>query len=251
MYYLAAIRIGRFRGVVIELIRDMTKEWYEQPFVFPKWANYLMPGIVIALVGGLFYVPTVVGLGASPQMTAVGYQPVQPVPYSHALHAGKLGIDCRYCHTTVEKANFAAIPPTQTCMNCHTNIRTQSVALAPIRESWATGKPVEWIKIHDLPQYVYFSHEAHVTHGVGCIECHGRIDQMERVYQAKPLSMGWWLDCHRDPGSHLRPKEVAVTDMNWTSPADPAEAADLASKCLEEYSIHDKAYMQSCSTCHR
>ena len=134
-------------------------------------------------------------------------QPVQPVPYSHALHAGKLGIDCRYCHTTVEKANFAAIPPTETCMNCHTNIRTQSEALEPIRESWATGKPVEWIKIHDLPHYVYFSHQAHVTHGVGCIECHGRIDQMERVYQAKPLSMGWCLECHRDPGPHLRPEE--------------------------------------------
>ncbi len=228
----------------------MTKEWYEQPFVFPKWANYLLPGIVIAVVGGLFYVPTVVGLGASPQMTAVGYSPVQPVPYSHALHAGKLGIDCRYCHTTVEKANFAAIPPTETCMNCHTNIRTQSQALAPVRESWATGKPVEWIKIHDLPQYVYFSHQAHVNHGVGCIECHGRIDQMEQVYQAKPLSMGWCLDCHRDPGSHLRPKNVAVTDMNWTPSQNPSDAESPA-QLLKDYSIHDTAYMQSCSTCHR
>jgi menaquinone reductase, multiheme cytochrome c subunit len=228
----------------------MTKEWYEQPFVFPKWANYLLPGIVIAVVGGMFYVPTVVGLGASPQMTAVGYSPVQPVPYSHALHAGKLGIDCRYCHTTVEKAAFAAIPPTETCMNCHTNIRTQSQALAPIRSSWATGKPVEWIKIHDLPHYVYFSHEAHVTHGVGCIECHGRIDQMERVYQAKPLSMGWCLDCHRDPGPHLRPKNVAVTDMNWTPSENPSDSESPA-QLLKDYSIHDTAYMQSCSTCHR
>jgi hypothetical protein len=181
----------------------------------------------------------------------VGYSPVQPVPYSHALHAGKLGIDCRYCHTTVEKASFAAIPPTETCMNCHTNIRTQSDKLAPIRESWATGKPMEWIKIHDLPQYVYFSHQAHVNHGVGCIECHGRIDQMEQVYQAKPLSMSWCLDCHRDPGPHLRPKGASVTDMGWAPPADPAEAAKLAADCLYQYSIHDKAYMQSCSTCHR
>jgi hypothetical protein len=176
---------------------------------------------------------------------------VQPVPYSHALHAGKLGIDCRYCHTTVEKANFASIPPTETCMNCHTNIRSQSDKLEPIRNSWATGKPMEWIKIHDLAQYVYFSHQAHVSHGVGCIECHGRIDQMEQVYQAKPLSMGWCLDCHRDPGSHLRPKGTSVTDMNWTPPSDPADAAALAAECLKEYSIHDTAYMQSCSTCHR
>jgi menaquinone reductase, multiheme cytochrome c subunit len=229
----------------------MTQEWYEQPFVFPKWANFLLPGIVLGVVGGLFYVPTVVGLGASPKTTAVGYQPIQPVPYSHALHAGKLGIDCRYCHTTVENSNFASIPPTETCMNCHTNIRTESAALAPVRESWATGKPVEWIRVHELPQYVYFSHQAHVNHGVGCIECHGRIDQMERVYQAKPLSMSWCLDCHRDPGPHLRPKNVAVTDMNWTPPADPTEAQNLAEELLKDYSIHDTAYMQSCSTCHR
>jgi menaquinone reductase, multiheme cytochrome c subunit len=235
----------------------MTQEWYEQPFVFPKWANYLLPVIVIGVVGGLFYVPTVVGLGGSPKTTAVGYSPVQPVPYSHALHAGKLGIDCRYCHTTVENANFASIPPTETCMNCHTNIRSQSDKLEPIRNSWATGKPVEWIKIHNLPQYVYFSHQAHVMHGVGCIECHGRIDQMEQVYQVKPLSMGWCLDCHRDPGPHLRPKrdgngqEIRITDMTWTPPSDPAAAQKMAEECLSEYGIHDKAYMQSCSTCHR
>jgi menaquinone reductase, multiheme cytochrome c subunit len=228
----------------------MTQEWYEQPFVFPKWANYLLPAIVLGVLGGMFYVPTVVGLGASPKTTAVGYAPIQPVPYSHALHAGKLGIDCRYCHTTVEKANFAAIPPTETCMNCHTNIRTKDDRLAPIRDSWATGKPVEWVKIHDLPHYVYFSHMAHVNHGVGCIECHGRIDQMQRVYQAKPLSMGWCLDCHRDPGSHLRPKDVAVTDMKWVA-SDSGDPATVAADCLKEYSIHDQAYMTSCSTCHR
>jgi menaquinone reductase, multiheme cytochrome c subunit len=226
----------------------MKPEWYEKPFVFPKWANYLLPGIIAAVVGGMFYAPTVVGLGASPKTLAAGYSPVQPVPYSHALHAGKLGIDCRYCHNTVEKAAFAALPPTQTCMNCHTNIRNQSDLLLPVRQSWATGMPVEWVKIHNLPQYVYFNHSAHVSHGVGCIECHGRIDQMERVYQAKPLSMGWCLDCHRDPGPHLRPKDVQVTDMNWVAGDDPAK---LARDLLAEYKIHDQAYMTSCSTCHR
>ncbi|MGA2584930.1 MAG: cytochrome c3 family protein [Tepidisphaeraceae bacterium] len=233
----------------------MKHEWYEQPFVFPKWANYLLPAVIVGVVGGLFYVPTVVGLGASPKTTAVGYSPVQPVPYSHALHAGQLGIDCRYCHTTVEKAAFAAIPPTQTCMNCHTNIRNNSVALQPVRDSWATGKPIEWVKIHNLPNYVYFNHSAHVNHGVGCIECHGHIDQMERVYQAKPLSMGWCLDCHRDPGAHLRPPDVAVTNMNWPDTAqgdkDPSTDPAYAEQLVEEYKIHDQKYMTSCSTCHR
>ena len=155
----------------------MTQEWYEQPFVFPKWANYLLPAIVMGVVGGLFYVPTVVGLGASPKTTAVGYSPVQPVPYSHALHAGKLGIDCRYCHTTVERSNFASIPPTETCMNCHTNIRSTSDKLEPIRNSWATGKPVEWIKMlverqrpqlwsHAYTASGYSFPSGHATYGV-------------------------------------------------------------------------------------
>jgi hypothetical protein len=132
-------------------------------------------------------------------------------------------------------------------MNCHTNIRNDSERLAPIRQSWQTGQPMEWIKVHDLPQYVYFNHSAHVNHGVGCIECHGRIDQMDQVYQAKPLSMGWCLDCHRDPGPHLRPKDQ-VTNMNWVPPEDPSQ---LARALLEGYRIHDTAYMTSCSTCHR
>jgi hypothetical protein len=226
----------------------MDPEWYEQPFVFPKWANYLLPAIVIGVVGGLFYAPTVVGLGGSPKTLAAGYSPVQPIPYSHALHAGRLGIDCRYCHTTVESTAFASLPPIETCMNCHTNIRSDSTALLPLREAWnPPNKPLQWIKVHDLPQYVYFNHSAHVNHGVGCIECHGRIDQMEQVYQAKPLSMGWCLDCHRDPGPHLRPKEQ-VTNMNWLPPEDPQK---LAAALLEGYRIHDTQYMTSCSTCHR
>jgi hypothetical protein len=229
----------------------MTQEWYEQPFIFPKWANFLLPAIVVGAVGAMFYLPTVVALGASPLTTAVGYSPVQPVPYSHALHAGKLGIDCRYCHTSVEKAAFAALPPTQTCMNCHANIRTNSAALQPIRDSMASAKPVEWVKVHDLADYVYFNHSAHVNHGVGCIECHGRIDQMVQVAQAKPLSMGWCLECHRDPASHLRPPDVRVTDMDWKSPEDDGKRQQLAQELLKTYKIHDAAYMTSCSTCHR
>jgi hypothetical protein len=223
----------------------MKHEWYENPFVFPKWANYLLPVVAIGVIGGLFYVPTLFALGASPKTLAVGYMPTQPVPYSHALHVGKLGLDCRYCHTTVEKTAFAALPPTQTCMNCHNSIRTDSAALLPVRDSWATGKPVEWVKVHNLAQFVYFNHSAHVNHGVGCIECHGHIDQMEQVFQAKPLSMGWCLDCHRDPGPHLRPKDQ-VTAMVETQ-TSPEIAEDL----VKQYGIHNVAYMTSCSTCHR
>ncbi len=134
--------------------------------------------------------------------------PTQPVPYSHALHVGQLGMDCRYCHTGVEVAAAATIPPTQTCMNCHSKVRANSEKLIPIRESYATGMPVPWIRVHDLPDYVYFDHSAHVRRGVGCVSCHGRIDTMEVVFQAEPLSMGWCLECHRNPGAAPAPGGV-------------------------------------------
>jgi hypothetical protein len=216
--------------------------------------------------GGMFYLPVAVGLGFSPKTTAVGYAPDQPVPYSHALHVGKLGLDCRYCHNTVESTPFASLPPTQTCINCHANIKTESPALKPIRESWATGKPVEWTKIHDLPDYAYFNHSAHVNRGVGCVSCHGRIDQMDVVMQAQPLSMGWCLDCHRQPERHLRPKDQ-VTNMAWNpvehplvkgKNLDPKNPADVLKAQLQvgnelkaKYGIHDASYMTSCYTCHR
>jgi menaquinone reductase, multiheme cytochrome c subunit len=217
-------------------------------FVFPRWTNFVLPAGAVGAVGGLLYVTILFTIGASPSTTAVGYAPPQPVPYSHALHAGRLGLDCRYCHNTVEKTAFAALPATETCMNCHTNIKHESPLLQPVRDSWTSGKPVNWVKVHDLPDYVYFNHSAHLSHGVGCVECHGRIDQMEVVHQAKPLSMGWCLDCHRDPGSHLRPRDVAVTDMSWK--ADNRGAQELAN-LKQQYGIHDAAYMTSCSTCHR
>jgi menaquinone reductase, multiheme cytochrome c subunit len=224
-------------------------------FRFPRWANYALPAGALGAGGGLLYMIILFTFGASPKTMAVGYAPTQPVPYSHALHVGKLGLDCRYCHNTVEKTAFAALPATQTCMNCHTNIRPESSILQPVRDSWATGKAVPWVKVHDLPDYVYFNHSAHVSHGVGCVECHGRIDQMEVVHQAKPLSMGWCLDCHRDPAPHLRPKDVPPTDMHYTN-VDPVTGADLMTpdqrtKLMQEYKIHDYAYMQSCYTCHR
>jgi hypothetical protein len=224
----------------------------EQPkttrFLFPRWSNFAAPAGAVGVVGGLVYATVLFAFGASPKTTAVNYAPTQPVPYSHALHVGKLGLDCRYCHNTVERTEFAALPATQTCMNCHTNIKPSSPGLQPVRDSWTTGRPVEWVKVHDLPDYVYFNHSAHVSHGVGCVECHGRIDHMEVVHQAQPLSMGWCLDCHRDPAPHLRPKTVAVTDMHWDgSTLSGAERDTLK----QQYGIHDAGYMTSCSTCHR
>lgn len=219
--------------------------------IFPKWFN----GIRVAAAAGggitLLYVGVIITFGFSPQATDVGYQPAQPVPYSHALHAGKLGIDCRYCHTNVEDTAHANIPPTQTCMGCHTNVAiddSRQWRLKPIKDSHETGNPVEWIRIHDLPDYAYFNHSAHVRRGVGCVECHGRVDRMEVVYQAQPLSMSWCLDCHRNPEPYLRDPNVdRITDMEWAPPKGQ-DRATYGAKVRKEYGINPS---QDCSTCHR
>lgn len=213
-------------------------------FVFPKWTNLLRPALVLALVGGPAYLLFLLYFGGNPTTLAVGYAPVQPVPYSHALHAGKLGIDCRYCHNTVEQAAFAAVPPTQTCMNCHAKVRAQSDKLVVVRESFATGRPVPWVKVHDLADFVYFNHSAHVRRGVGCVECHGRVDKMEVVSQVRTLSMSWCLDCHRNPESHLRPPEF-VTQMDWV-PSEDSKV--LGARLRQQYNINPP---QDCTTCHR
>ncbi len=212
--------------------------------MFPKWTNGLRNaaggGVIIA---GL-YVATIVTFGFSPRATDVGYAPDQPVPYSHAVHVGKLGLDCRYCHTTVEHAGHAAIPPTQTCMGCHTNIKPTSEKLAKVRDSFASGESVQWVKVHDLPDYAYFNHSAHVRRGVGCVSCHGRVDHMEVVYRAEPLSMGWCLDCHRNPEPHLRPVEF-VTKMDWVPQEDQQT---LGARLRRENNINPST---DCTTCHR
>lgn len=188
--------------------------------IFPRSLNKLPQIAGAASVLGLVGVTFVIWYYFSPWFTQVGYTPRQPVPYSHRLHAGQLGLDCRYCHVNVERSATAMVPPTETCMNCHQVVKTDSAALEPIRESWKTGKAMEWTRIHKLPDYVFFDHSVHVTAGVGCVECHGRIDQMEVVGQQKPLSMGWCLDCHRDvkekqgDSSHIRPVSE-ITNMSW------------------------------------
>jgi menaquinone reductase, multiheme cytochrome c subunit len=174
----------------------------------------------------------------------VGYSPQQPVPYSHAMHVGQLGMDCRYCHNTVEISARASIPPTQTCMNCHHAILADSAKILPLKESYATGMPMEWVRVHDLPDFAYFDHHAHVRRGVGCVSCHQRIDKMEQVYQAEVLSMRWCLDCHRDPEPKLRPQEY-ITSMAWSA---GTEQATLGRRLRVENNINPST---DCSTCHR
>lgn len=195
---------------------------------------------------GVFYVGSLILFGFSPQATDVGYQPVQPVAYSHALHPGKLGIDCRYCHTTVETSPQASVPPTQTCIGCHTNIKAASPLLELVRESAKSGMPVPWVRVHDLPDYAYFNHSAHVRRGVGCVECHARVDRMDVVYQDQMLSMQWCLDCHRNPDAKLRPPDQ-VTQMDW-QPPDGVDRAAFGAKLRQQYKINPPT---DCSACHR
>lgn len=176
--------------------------------------------------------------------TGQGVIQKQPVPFSHDHHVAGLGIDCRYCHTTVEKSAFAGIPPTETCMNCHRQIWTNADLLEPVRESYRSGTPIVWNRVNDLPDYVYFNHAIHVAKGVGCAECHGQVDEMPLMRQTASLQMEWCLDCHRDPGKRLRPREE-VFNMKWRRPAD---FAAMQARLVEEYDVKS---LTSCSVCHR
>jgi menaquinone reductase, multiheme cytochrome c subunit len=221
--------------------------------VFPKWTNRLRTGVGVAAAVVPLYVVFLVAYGASPRTTDVGYQPVQPLAYSHARHAGDLGIDCRYCHNTVEQTAHALIPPTQTCMNCHAKIVLAAEGgqpnsdIAKLHASYASGQPIAWVRVHNLPRFAYFNHSAHVRRGVGCETCHGRVDTMEQVYQAEPLSMGWCLDCHRAPEKYLRdPKDATV--MGLDNQYTPEQRAELGRRIKREYNIQS---LTDCSTCHR
>lgn len=182
--------------------------------IFPRQLNLLPAVLAVAALAGGIGIVLVFWIYFSPRNLQVGYAPDQPVRYSHRLHAGELGIDCRYCHANVERSQEAMIPPTQTCMGCHNIVRNQSAALAPVRESWETGRAVEWVRVHKLPEHTYFDHSVHLAAGVGCVSCHGRVDQMEVVRIEQPIAMGWCLDCHRNPGPNLRPADQ-ITNMAW------------------------------------
>ncbi|MEM7199915.1 MAG: cytochrome c3 family protein [Planctomycetota bacterium] len=213
--------------------------------MFPKWTNHI-PTFVAAGAGvGVVLVVSFINYYFSPRFTDVGYAPEQPVQYSHKLHAGLLGFDCRYCHNTVEHAAHAAIPATQTCLNCHKEVKKDSPRLQMVRDSGATGEPIPWVKVHMLPDYAYFNHSVHTNirgeGAIGCVSCHGRIDQMEVVRQDQPLNMGWCLECHREPEAHLRPREE-LTNMTYEHDSQWA---------LEFKERGEVNPPQHCSACHR
>lgn len=185
--------------------------------IFPRKANILPTLSLIASLGGSIIAVLFIWYYFSPEYTDVGYMPEQPVEYSHRFHVGELGLDCQYCHTNVTVAAHSNIPATQTCMNCHSQIKRDSDKILPIRESFASGESIEWIKVHHLPDYARFSHAIHTNNGVGCETCHGRVDQMEVVSQAEPLAMGWCLQCHRQPEQYLRPNSE-ITTMGYSQP---------------------------------
>jgi Cytochrome c7 and related cytochrome c/Class III cytochrome C family len=215
--------------------------------IFPSKMNILSKAsIVIGAVlagGGL---ALVLGLARSPYVNMVGIPREQPVPFSHKHHVNGLGIDCRYCHTSVEDVAFAGIPPVKTCMTCHSQIWTDAPILEPIRASYRTDKAIEWIRVHDLPDFVYFNHGIHIRKGVGCVSCHGQVDQMPLMMKANSLDMQWCIACHKQPEQHLRPRE-AVFRMDWKPEGDQLA---LGETLLKEYHV-DKAKMLNCSICHR
>lgn len=257
--------------------------------VFPRWSNSVPVKLIIAL--GMIGGAVVAGINyyATPKYTRVGYQPTQPVSYNHSFHAGELGLDCRYCHHSVDKSASASIPSANVCMSCHKNIKGDSPLLEPIRTSYygedanrdgdlstdedsngdgiLNRHPVPWVRIHKAPDYVYFNHAIHVNRGVSCVECHGRVDQMVEVHHAKSLSMAFCLDCHRKPENALRPMEE-VTNLSWT--ADPSirkildtlgedddskdDDFDRTHAKLIGHDLKNKWHVNagvSCTTCHR
>ena len=235
-----------------------------QEFHFPTWVNKFTVLLILGGLGVAGYLATCLFAAIHPTVVNVGHKPKQPVPFSHKLHAGQLKLDCRYCHNTVEQAGHAAVPPSATCGNCHGGNRTtgtmvdgswqtgrdlgvvhpESTLLTPIRVSLENDDmPVQWERVHDLPDFVYFNHAAHISRGVSCVSCHGRIDQMEVVEQKETLSMKWCLDCHRNPAKHIRdPELVTKLDLKIEDP----EA--YGKEWMEKLDINPNV---SCSTCHR
>jgi hypothetical protein len=170
----------------------------------------------------------------------------QPVPFSHDHHTAGLGIDCRYCHTSVETAASAGIPPTSTCMGCHQIIWNQAPLLEPVRESFRTGNPLRWTRVHDMPDFVYFNHSIHVAKGIGCVSCHGRVDRMPLMRQTQSLQMEWCLDCHRHPEEHVRPPSE-VFNMGYAA----ANQGEVGPRLVQENRIRDAFTLTNCSMCHR
>lgn len=215
--------------------------------LFPKSANSLAPASIAAIV--------LVAGGAVGSLLALDYAGFnqrrgetleQPVPFSHEHHVSGLGIDCRYCHTAVEKSASAGVPPTATCYNCHKLVWNEAPMLEPVRSSYRTGQPLEWNKVHDLPDFTYFNHSIHVAKGIGCATCHGPVQEMRLMRSAQPIQMRWCLDCHRNPEKYIRPKEE-IYNMTWKA----QDQETLGRELVEKYKLRPPAEITSCGTCHR
>lgn len=217
------------------------------PQVFTESSNTIAR---VVLLGAVITLTLLGGVGSamywSPITTQKGISKDQPIPFSHHRHVTGNGLDCRYCHTSVENSKHAGIPPTETCMTCHSQILTDQPMFEPVHESWKSGQPIEWTKVYDLPDFTYFDHSVHVAKGVGCTTCHGNIGEMRLTHKANTLFMGWCLNCHRNPEKFLRPKEE-VFNPDWTPPRDQlAQGAAL----VEKYHVNVDQ-LDNCSICHR
>lgn len=197
---------------------------------------------VVLLLGSTLAVAYIMDRG--PWTTSVRIAPAQPIPFSHKHHVRDDGIDCRYCHTGVETSSYAGLPPTETCMSCHSQIWTNASLTEPIRESWASGKSIEWTRVHDLPDFVYFNHSIHINKGIGCSACHGQVDDMPLTYKVNTLNMNWCVNCHRDPAKFIRP-ESQVFNVDYVYPSNQAE---LGAQLVKEYHVKS---LTDCVTCHR
>ncbi|MGA9353002.1 MAG: cytochrome c3 family protein [Terriglobales bacterium] len=229
--------------------------------IFQRSANAMSRA---SLFGAVFVIAAIFWvlfeIQSSPYITYAGVRKSQPVPFSHQHHVTGLGIDCRYCHTSVETSSFAGIPPTKTCMNCHSQIWTNAAMLDPVRTSFRTGESIQWSRVNQLPDFVYFNHSIHVTKGIGCNDCHGPVDRMPIMYQEASLQMGWCLDCHRAPEQHLRPRDQ-VFNMRYQQPTSsrPVEVdgtsfidqESLGDVLKKKYQLRTVQDITSCSTCHR
>jgi hypothetical protein len=215
------------------------------PQIFHRSANTIAR---VSIFGAVFFVTGLLYLfdrvNRSSWVTEARVAREQPIQFSHERHVGGNGIDCRYCHTSVEDSAFAGIPPTKTCMNCHSQIFATSAYLEPVRASFRTGRSLEWIRVHDLPDFVYFDHSIHVSKGMGCTTCHGQVDRMPLMWREQTLQMEWCLECHRQPERYVRPRD-AVFRVDYQAPADQMA---LGRRLVAEYQIQK---LTSCSTCHR
>ena len=251
--------------------------------IFHRSTNTLSRATIF---GAIFVVAALVWVGyaiqGSPYVTYEGVRKPQPVPFSHQHHVTGLGIDCRYCHTSVENSSFAGIPPTKTCMNCHSEIWTNADILEPVRASYRNETPIWWTKLHDLPDYVYFNHEIHINKGIGCASCHGPVDEMPLTYAHASLQMEWCLDCHRNPAKNIRPTGDPIFNIGWKGPSriNPVYCEDGTGNCsltgpyystgehmknpkpfydqmsmgkylVAQYHVRTPNEIQSCETCHR